>query len=176
MRDLLQKPTEDLPDRTLVGDEVPKKKPRKKRKKLDAARRRLQALAHIQQPSYQPQPETRYQRDVYDILAQQETRQIVPPGPQLGAEHAIPPFQGHQGPRALPTNQVLPMNSTPFQTPTPHPPPGVFDAHSAWRRAGMAAHVAAQPVIARRKQTLEIADVANPENETEIYENEVSFV
>ena len=172
----LQKPTEDKPDRAISEEpgKEPKKRHKKKRKKLEAARRRLQALTHIQQPSFQPQPQTRYQKDVYDILAEQETRQIVPPAPQLGAEQIVPPFNGHQVPRPLPTNQVLPMNSTPFQAPTPHPPPGAFDAQSAWRRAGMVSHIVAQPAIARRKQTLEIADVANPDNEAEVYES--SFV
>ena len=171
----LQKPSEDKPDRGVdeeTGKEH-KRKPKKKRgKKIEAAQRRLKALTQVQQPALQHQPhQTRYQRDVYDILADQETRQIVPPVPHLSSEQTVPSFQGHTGSRALPTNQVLPVNSAPLERATPHPPPGTFNAQSAWRKAGLVSQIVAQPAIARRKQTLEISDVANPDNEAEVYES-----
>ena len=46
-----------------------------------------------------------------------------------------------------------------------------FNSQSAWRKAGLLSQIVTQPAVARRKHTLEIADVANPDSETEVYES-----
>ena len=84
--------------------------------------------------------------------------------------------KGRSGLKGLPANQILPFNSDTIsqtrRTETVNPTQiSNFNSQSAWRKAGLLSQIVTQPAVARRKHTLEIADVANPDSETEVYES-----
>ena len=104
-----------------------------------------------------------------------ETRQFSSPVPNLSlSKQKGQTSRGHSGPKTLPNNQVLPFNSDTMSQrleTMPQPPTSKFSGQSAWRKAGLVSQIVTQPTIARRKHTLEISDVGNPDSETEVYES-----
>ena len=54
-----------------------------------------------------------------------------------------------------------------------HPPPSEFNAQKAWRKTGNVAQVISKPNFIRRKSILEITDVENTEEGTEVFESDV---
>ena len=72
---------------------------------------------------------------------------------------------------ALPTNQILPINPDPVINSSSENQSSKFNSQSAWKKAGLVTQFATKPTAARRKRTLEISDVANPDGEAEVYES-----
>ena len=72
---------------------------------------------------------------------------------------------------ALPTNQILPINPDPVSNSSLENQSSKFNSQSAWKKAGLVTQFATKPTASRRKRTLEISDVANPDGEAEVYES-----
>ena len=169
-----------------------KKKGEKKRK---SAQRQPQATSQIEQQEPNLTNNLTYsdrraasQNGIHETLqngVHNEKKQTHKNGTKQGpspasslplSNQASHPTRGRSSLKGLPANQIVPFNSdTMSQSRTSETvsqkQTSIFNGQSAWRKAGLLSQIVSQPAVARRKHTLEIADLGDPGSETEVYES-----
>ena len=174
----------DVPDgrQNAQSGEEQKIKKRKRSKKLKQVKPSVKALNKLEQSVLQPPSNLNYHQNRTAIA----NGNGMPKGSKYSDTLNIPTSSSHvdkaqnqssqhlqeySGSKSLPTNQILPINHVPVESTISSNPPSDFNVHTAWRKAGIVSQVVSKPAIARRKYTLEISDVGNPDGETEVYES-----